>query len=408
MLRLMAVLVAFVIAVLWIFQVVLLDDFYQSITLREMKKTATDIASAAETDDFKTSTYNIAERFNSCVSVYKINGDSSLEIIKVHVQINCLIHNLSSDFNPVDIYNGISNTNYLIKTYFLGKGQFSNEDELNSGDIESIVLYKAVETTSGEKLLIVVNCESLPLSATKTVYVNQLLLISIIILLGAMMLAIIMSKFITKPMAQMSKQAEKLSHGDYDVKFEGGGFSESDKLADTLNYAASELSNLDKMQKELIENISHDLRTPLTMISGYAEVMRDIPGEVKPENLQVIIDETGRLSTLVNDLLDISKLNSGAVPLVKKEICITELITETMERYSVLVEHDGYSLDFIHDKDIWVMADRTRLLQVIYNLINNAINYAGDDKKIIVAQDIVGENVRISITDHGEIGRAHV
>ena len=83
-----------------------------------------------------------------------------------------------------------------------------------------------------------------------------------------------------------------------------------DELAEALNYAASELAKTDDLQHELIANISHDLRTPLTMISGYSEVMRDIPGEMTPENMQIVIDETHRLTELVNDLLDLSKLQS--------------------------------------------------------------------------------------------------
>lgn len=74
------------------------------------------------------------------------------------------------------------------------------------------------------------------------------------------------------------------------------------ELAATLNYAAAELSKVEDLRRELIANVSHDLRTPLTMISGYAEVMRDIPGENTPENVQIVIDEANRLTGIVNDL----------------------------------------------------------------------------------------------------------
>ena len=83
-------------------------------------------------------------------------------------------------------------------------------------------------------------------------------------------------------------------------------------MAETLNYAAHELAKVENLQRDLVANISHDLRTPLTMITGYSEVMRDIPGENTPENIQIIIDEAARLTTLVNDVLDLSKLQSGS------------------------------------------------------------------------------------------------
>ena len=88
------------------------------------------------------------------------------------------------------------------------------------------------------------------------------------------------------------------------------------------------------MQKELIANISHDLRTPLTMITGYGEVMRDLPGENTPENIQIIIDEATRLSTLVNDLLDLSKIQSGSIQPEKSEFCLTDSIKNIFTRYA--------------------------------------------------------------------------
>lgn len=85
-------------------------------------------------------------------------------------------------------------------------------------------------------------------------------------------------------------------------------------MSDTMNFAAKELSKVDRLREELIANISHELRTPLTLISGYAEAMRDLPSENNAEKAQVIVEETNRLTSLVNDVLDISKLQSGQEP----------------------------------------------------------------------------------------------
>ena len=131
----------------------------------------------------------------------------------------------------------------------------------------------------------------------------------------------------------MNNAAKKLALGKYDADFLGGGYRESDELARMLNLASAELAKIDNLQKELISNVSHDLRTPLTMIKGYSEVMRDIPGENTPENVQVIIDETTRLSDLVNDMLDLSKIQSGARSPQLEEFNITETVRETLGRY---------------------------------------------------------------------------
>ena len=159
---------------------------------------------------------------------------------------------------------------------------------------------------------------------------------------------------------------------------------------------------MDRLQKELIANISHDLRTPLTMIKGYSEVMRDIPDENTPENIQVIIDETERLSALVSDLMDLSRMQSGACEAKMTEFDLTDAVRETLERYDTLVNHRGYSLNFVYDRSAYVLADRGMILQVLYNLMNNAINYTGEDRRITVTQTVKEEWVRISVTDTGE------
>ena len=138
------------------------------------------------------------------------------------------------------------------------------------------------------------------------------------------------------------------------------------------------------------------------MITGYAEVMRDLPGENTPENVQVIIDEATRLSTLVNDLLDLSKLQSGAVQTVKKDFCLTDSIKDIFKRYTKLIEQDGYNLSFESGEDVYINADELRISQVIYNLVNNAINHCGDDKTVIINQNVNKQKVVIEITDHGE------
>ena len=230
----------------------------------------------------------------------------------------------------------------------------------------------------------------------------QFILIGMITSLFALALAAIMSKFITKPIVKMNEAAKKLAAGNYDANFDGKGYREIDELADTLNFASKELAKTDHLQKELISNISHDLRTPLTMIKGYSEVMRDIPGENTPENVQVIIDETARLSELVNDMLDLSKIQSGTRKPDLEEFSITDTLNDTLKRYEKLTMQDGYRINVHTDQDVRVVADRGMILQVIYNLINNAINYTGEDKYVEVTQTVTESKVRISIKDTGE------
>jgi signal transduction histidine kinase len=135
------------------------------------------------------------------------------------------------------------------------------------------------------------------------------------------------------------------------------------------------------------------------MISGYAEVMRDLPGENTPENVQVIIDESNRLTGLVNDMLDLSKLQAGAQLISPEVYSLTEEIRAVLSRYDKLAD---YTFRFWCDREVHVYADRLKLSQVLYNLVNNAINYTGTDKTVYLRQLVRGDSVRVEITDTGE------
>jgi len=206
---------------------------------------------------------------------------------------------------------------------------------------------------------------------------------------------------ISKSISKLNNGAKELAKGNFDIQFEGKDYREVSELAETLNYAAAELGRAEGLQKELLANVSHDLRTPLTMITAYSEVLRDLPGENTPENVQVIIDEAKRLTLLVNDLLDISKLQAGVTNIQMREYDLTESIKAVIDRYAKLVEQDGYKIEFRYSDNVLVSADEFKIYQVVYNLINNAINYTGDDKSVIVKQIVNGGMVRIEVTDTG-------
>jgi len=267
---------------------------------------------------------------------------------------------------------------------------------------ELVALSITTHEIDGTKYAILQASDLTPVSAMVKTMENQFSWIGVMLIILVLIFAEVMSRLITKPFINMNKAAKSLAKGDYSAEFSGKGYREISELADTLNYAAEELSRSDALKQELIANLSHDLRTPLTMIKGYGEVMRDIPGENTPENIQVIIDETERLSELVNEVFDLSKIQSGAQKPNFEIFSLTDIVSSTMHRYEKLTEQDGYRIEFSEDGNADVCADRGMILQVVYNLINNAINYTGEDKCVFVKQEKRGDNVRISVTDTGE------
>lgn len=266
---------------------------------------------------------------------------------------------------------------------------------------ESMVYVKLLNV-SGSELVLMVNSVLTPVEATVGTLKRQLVIISAIMILVAVLAGFITSKVISKSLVAMNESAKRLAQGDYSVTFDSRDYLEVSQLSDTLNFAASELDKTEGFKRELLANVSHDLRTPLTMITGYAEIMRDLPGENTPENVQVIIDETERLTGLVNDMLDISKLQAGVITLEKSRFNLTKSIASVLTRYNKLQEQEGYSISFEYDNEVYVEADEPKIYQVLYNLINNAINYTGDDKKVVVRQSEKDGKVTIDIIDSGE------
>ena len=269
-------------------------------------------------------------------------------------------------------------------------------------DMAESVIYVRIIENKGTEQVVMINSVLTPVDATVSTLKAQLKIISIIMIIIAFILAAGISKSVSKSIIVLNDGAKKLAAGDYSVKFDSRDYMEVAELSDTLNYTATELGKTDNFQKELIANVSHDLRTPLTMIKGYAEVMRDIPGENTPENVQVIIEETERLTGLVNDMLDISKLKAGTITIQPEEYNITESIRHVLERYNKLREVEGYTIDFVYEDEVSVYADEQKMYQVLYTLVNNAINYTGEDKKVTVIQIVKDNILRIEVKDTGE------
>jgi signal transduction histidine kinase len=215
------------------------------------------------------------------------------------------------------------------------------------------------------------------------------------------------SGWLTRPISEMTRSARRLAEGDFNVDFHGNDYgSELAELAEMLNFARDEISKTDTMQKELIANVSHDFKTPLTMIKAYSSMIKEISGnnpEKREKHAQVIIDEADRLTTLVGDVLDLSKLRSGIDALKMTEMDMSTTVSAILSKFSYLAVESGYAFETDVENDLYTRGDEVKLEQVLYNLIGNAVNYTGDDKKVFVRLKRTGENVfRFSVQDTGE------
>ncbi len=215
----------------------------------------------------------------------------------------------------------------------------------------------------------------------------------------------IVSLLVTRPVAEVTANAKELARGNYDLNFREDYFcSEIEELSSSLEYARAEISKADRMQKELIANVSHDFKTPLTMIKAYASMILEITGENKEKrdrDAQVIIDEADRLALLVSDVLDLSKLRAG----VEEERVRFDLSEETraiVSRFDYLAETQGYRIETAIDDGIFVLAARARIGQVVYNLVGNAVNYTGEDKRVRAKLFQKDGAARLEVIDSGK------
>lgn len=413
---------------LWLLQTVFLESIYRNIKTHDIESISAHIARTLESDgmtgeEIEEYLNGVAHEGSLCVRVVDMSAaEEGMFVLQTsEVTPGCLVHHLSA--KEMLLLAKVAEESGGSVFYNLGQ----RDDEMDADGLEQLlgeqyarmtrvyakhtdlppllVSVRCVTLPSGERYAILLNGAVSPVSATVDTLRMQLVLISGIMVLIGLLLAFLTAKRLSEPIERINKLSRRLAGGDFEVDFrQEGAYREVDELAATLNYAADELGKTERLQQDLIANISHDLRTPLTLITGYAEAMRDLPGENTPENVQVIIDETERLSNLVNDLLDMSKLQAGVVQLSREEIELTELIREIILRFNKLCATDGYSIDFQPSGRLWVVADKLKLTQVIYNLLNNAITYTGDDKRVIINQRILnhGKRVRVEIIDTGE------
>lgn len=243
------------------------------------------------------------------------------------------------------------------------------------------------------------------IGTTTSLIKSQLIYLTLLTILLSIVIAMFLSRRIAKPISDMTKKATKLADGNYNLVFKNTGINELDELANSLNYLEQEVSKTDTYRRDLMANVSHDLKTPLTMIKAYAEMIKDITIDDKEKtikNLDVIIEETERLNILVNDILELSKLQNNHDNLDIEEFDIVLLIKDILRRYEIIKETENYNLILESPESIIVKADKKRISQVIYNLINNAVNYTGDDLKVIVRLTEESKDCLVEIIDTGK------
>ena len=216
--------------------------------------------------------------------------------------------------------------------------------------------------------------------------------------------AFFVARSFTKPVVNLSRAAQEIARGNLDVSVPVTSGDELGELSQNFNYMASELNKINKLERELVANLSHDIRTPLTMIRGYAEMIKDITGEDKvqrEQQLDIIVDETNHLSRLANDALDLSRMQAGQIAMKYTVFDAAQQMRDIISRYRLLEQTEGFNFVCNAPEHCMVYADETRIEQVIYNLLNNAVNHIGEEKCITLSLVPEKGTAWISVQDTG-------
>ena len=412
------------VAAIWLLVIFFLNNFYEDMKYRETLRIVANIENMLHQDepisavrDHVTSIYNTSGIYIQIESLageplviplvrYNISGTPPDENDTI---VGYVPEESPGSYYPTIYRNEIEN----LKDQLAESGEYEFAKKTLEPKTERKTLeyaaflntsYSGTESYESDWLLFFVFSPLYPQESTSQILTEQLKYVTVIAVLFAALLGFYLARMITRPFGVISKRAKELAAGSYGISFPVTNYTEIMQLANTLSMVSNELDATRKMQRDIIANVSHDLKTPLTMIRSYAEMVRDISGDDRIKrigHLQVIIEETDRLNAMIAELLDISRLQAGEITLRISSFSLKELIFSTISAYQEFVEQEGYKLTFRSAGEGMVLADETRIKQALDNLISNALKYGGKEKIVEIIMEEANGLVRVEVTDHG-------
>lgn len=390
-----------VIILLWLFQVLFYSFFYQSMK----KNTAAEIGKNLVHDYQNTPSYwnsvsKIARANNVTIYFFRLKSNQT-DMYSAYDINRAVPHVSEASIQKLEVLDW-SNEQF---SQFYSYAQEGNKKFSYLTDKENCIVHVNVINDYGDKIYLYIASYLDPVDSTTKILSTQLIIVTVICIGLSIILSYLLSKKITDPIINFSKEAEKLGDGNYNVKFKEDSYNELNVLSKTLNYAIEEMEKTETFRREFIANVSHDLRTPLTMVKAYAEMIRDISGrneQKRTHHAQIIIDEAERLNSLVEDIQNLSKLQAGTDTKHAERFELSGLCIRVINRFGVMSEKFGYVIKKDIAPDVEVFADSRKIEQVLYNLIGNAINYTGEDKIVYLILTIKDGMAEVRIRDTGK------
>lgn len=390
--------------VLWLLQTVFLQKFYNGMIIKNTVKVADKISEESRNSDITSYIDDISRSNSVLVFVTDTDGNiiySSDEYKKGHKFRNDRMEMADDQIERYNHYRELP-VNYdeflsAVNSSDSGEAVINNDDSYVYGGLIDYYGYN-------EKAVLYLSTPLNAVGSTARIIRIQLIWVTLLSIIIAFVLALFMSKSFSKPVAQLNEKAHKLGEKDDNVDFNEGFCIELDELNTTLDSTSEKLKKNRDFQNELLANVSHDLRTPLTMIKGYAEMIRDISREDEKqcaEDVAVIVEEADRLTALVNEILEYSELQMSDSENVMNDVVLSDTVTSVADSFEKLYSKEGYVFERNIADNIHVKGNAARLQRAVYNLLDNAVRHAGEDKWTGVSLRTEKGNVIIEISDHG-------
>lgn len=397
---------AVIFAILWLLQTVFLQRFYNGMVIKNTISAADKIASKSNTDEINEYIDELSRDNSILVFVTDIEGNilySSDEYKKGHKMRDDEPEGIKGEFRDERGHYRELPENY---------GEFLSELKASDSgkaklQTDGLYVYGRYISFYGceDNAVLYIGTTLNAVGSTARIIRIQLLWVTLLSVVIGFVLACFMSGSFSRPIAQLNEKAHRLGDKESDISFREGFCSELDELNATLDNTAEKLKKSQEFQNELLANVSHDLRTPLTMIKGYAEMIRDISREDEKqcaEDVAVIVEETDRLTALVNEILEYSELQMTDTELVMSDVDLSETVRSVADSFENLYTKDGFVFERNIAENVHIRGNASRLQRAVYNLIDNAVRHAGEDKWIGVTLRSENDRAVIEISDHGE------
>ena len=357
------------------------------------------------------------------------------EIMQISVQENIEILVTDSDFTEINS-TGKDAAELAIRLFGYYTGFYRDEidiieekgnyilQEASDDRIRTKYLELWGQLDNGEWFLLRTPLESIE----KAVHLSNefYIVVGAIVTLMAVLTITIISKRITEPIVQLNELSQRMANLDFDAKYTGSAHNEIDQLGENFNRMSEELERtiselksanvelqkdvkkkeeIDEVRKEFLNNVSHELKTPIALISGYAEGLKDNIAEDKESRdfyCDVIIDESNKMNNMVQKLLSLNRLEFGNDPTVMERFDIVSLVRGVVQGMKLLLDEKGAEVTFSSEDCIYVWGDEFKIEEVVTNFMSNALNHLDYEKKIDIRIRRVDNLVRTSVFNTGD------